>query len=128
MNRKKGFNIHLVEDHNNVLELIYKEIGTKRLNTTGLTLLHFDSHPDLGIPANLKADDILNKHIVLDSLSIENWILPAVFAGYISQVIWVKPKWAEQIKTGIFDVAIGKIKTTGGIACDCSESYFLSKK
>jgi len=128
MSPKRGFNIHIVEDHNDALELIYKEIGTKRLNTAQLTLLHFDSHPDLGIPSTFRADDIADKHLLLDSLSIENWILPAVFAGYISRVVWVRPKWARQIRTGLFDLAIGKSQGTGSIACSCSEGYFLSTK
>jgi len=44
----ENFNIYVVEDHNDVLTEIYKEIGSKRLSFNDLTLIHFDSHPDLG--------------------------------------------------------------------------------
>ena len=42
------FNIYIVEDHNDALAEIYKEIGSKRLSFDNLILIHFDSHPDLG--------------------------------------------------------------------------------
>ena len=126
-NSKQLFNIHIVEDHNDVLPSIYKDIGSKRLSFDNLTMIHFDSHPDLGIPSQLKADDILNKEKVLDSLSIENWILPAVYAGHFKKIIWVKPKWAGQIRNGLFELVVGRNSNTGSISCNCSESYFLSK-
>ena len=100
----QNFNIHIVEDHNDALPKIYKEIGSKRLSFDKITIVHFDSHPDLGIPNLLPADQILNRDKVFESLSIENWILPAVFAGHIDKVIWIKPKWAQQIKSGVFEI------------------------
>ena len=67
-------NIYIVEDHNEALPCVYKEIGSKRLAFNGLTLIHFDSHPDLGIPNELLADVVLaDKELLFDSLSIENW-------------------------------------------------------
>ena len=47
-NSNKNFNVYIVEDHNDALSEIYKEIGSKRLNFNNLILIHFDSHPDLG--------------------------------------------------------------------------------
>ena len=44
----KNFNVYIVEDHNDALTEIYKEIGSKRLSFDNLILIHFDSHPDLG--------------------------------------------------------------------------------
>lgn len=125
--KRKPFNIHVVEDHNDALQYIYKDIGIKRLSFNNLTLIHFDSHPDLGIPSQLKAEQIFNKNELFEKLSIENWILPAVFAGHISRIIWIKPHWAAQLKPGLFKLVIGKNISNGGIACTCSESYFLSK-
>ena len=123
----KSFNIHVVEDHNDALECIYNDIGRKRLSFENLTMIHFDSHPDLGIPEDLEADDIFTKEKLMQSLSIENWILPAVYAGHISKIIWIKPKWAKQIKEGLFDILIGKNLKTNRISCNCGESYFLGK-
>lgn len=127
MKSQAKFNIHVVEDHNDALLGIYKDIGAKRLSFSNLTMVHFDSHPDLGIPNDFNADQIMNKDKLFDSLSIENWILPAVFAGHITQVIWVRPRWAKQIKDGLFNIVVGKNVWTGKIQCNCNEPYFLGK-
>ena len=121
----KGFNVHIVEDHNEALEELYKEIGAKRLSFSNLTMLHFDSHPDLGIPCKLEADSTRVKATLFDSLSIENWILPAVYSGHINKIVWVKPNWSTQIKCGKYDLIIGK-NALGTLSCNCKESYFLS--
>lgn len=90
-----GFNISIVEDHDKALADIYKEIGRKKLNFNNLTLIHFDSHPDLGIPSKLEADSIYDREKLDEFLSIENWILPAVYAGHINKIVWIKPKWVK---------------------------------
>lgn len=41
------------------------------------------------------------------SLSIENWILPAVYAGHFSTLIWMKPQWANQLENGCHKFKIG---------------------
>ena len=97
----ESFNVYIVEDHNDALNAIYKEIGSKRLNFSGNIMLHFDSHPDMGIPSDLNADLVVgNKEALLEKLSIENWIMPAVYAGHIDVVIWIRPAWSTQINTG----------------------------
>ena len=120
------FNIYVVEDHNNALNKIYKDIGSKRLNLNNLTMIHFDSHPDLGIPNDLNADLVINKDTLLNRLSIENWILPAVYAGHLKTIIWIRPPWATQINTGRYNLIIGKHLTTNLIRINCKESYFLA--
>jgi hypothetical protein len=105
MNRNKrdkkslvdGFDISIVEDHHIALADIYKDIGRKKLNFSNLTLIHFDSHPDLGIPSKLEADSIYDREKLDEYLSIENWILPAVYAGHISKIVWIKPKWVSKL-------------------------------
>lgn len=41
-------------------------------------------------------------------LSIENWIIPAVYAGHISHFVWVKPPWADQLPEGPRRVTVGR--------------------
>lgn len=125
--KKSSFDVVIVEDHNDALEPIYKEIGRRKLNFTNLTLLHFDSHPDLGIPEKFPADSIFDKNLLFEQTGIESWILPAVFAGHITTIVWVKPKWAHQIDCGSFEINIGKDPITGLIRLDSREAYFLSE-
>ena len=120
------FNVHVIEDHNDALEFIYKEIGSRKLNFSNLIMIHFDSHPDLGIPCNFNADLVFKKDQLLESLSIENWILPAVYAGHVETVIWIKPKWSDQINCGEYKIIVGKEASSNLIRCNCKEIYFLS--
>lgn len=40
----------VVEDHDEALVVIYRAIGSKSLPIKGVTLIHFDAHPDLLSP------------------------------------------------------------------------------
>ena len=122
------FMIHVVEDHHDALFRIYRDIGCKRLSYDNLTMIHFDSHSDLGIPSDLEADQVMNEERLWECLSRENWMLPAVFAGHIKQVVWVKPKWALEIRVGSFNITIGENRETGKIQCNCTEPYFIGKE
>jgi hypothetical protein len=72
-------------------------------------------------------------------LSIENWILPLVYAGHIDEIFWLKPPWADQLQE-ISDLkfGVGKHKETGEIRlvafgllymhvhfCVCKRNIFL---
>ena len=45
-----------------MLQHIYRDIGRKYLPFEGNTILHFDSHPDLGIPERLDIKHIFDKN------------------------------------------------------------------
>lgn len=118
--------VHVVDDHNDALRHIYREIGSKHLPLYGNVLLHFDAHPDLSIPKDMPADYVYEKEQLFDSLSIENWILPAAYAGHFDKIIWVKPPWARQLNEGESVFNIGKHKTSGAIRLTNSTDFFLS--
>lgn len=124
-NVSENLNIYIVEDHNDALEYIYKEIGTKRIKFSDLTMIHFDSHPDLSLP-DINADDVFSKKKLFDNLSIENWICPAVYAGHLSNLVWIKPPWSKQIECGIYKISVGKDNKNGMIRCDSRLEYFAS--
>ena len=127
---ERRVNIKIVEDHNDALPLIYREIGAKRIPFDDITLVHFDAHPDLLIPDKLSAGDVRKKETLFDSLSIENWILPAVYAGHICNIVWVHPPWAHQMPDtdpeAPLTLAIGKDPVSDTLKISCDEDYFLS--
>ena len=53
--------VHIVEDHNDALPWIYRAIGRKQIPLKNNVMIHFDSHPDLGIPKDLKAENVFDK-------------------------------------------------------------------
>ncbi|XP_062425820.1 UPF0489 protein C5orf22 homolog isoform X2 [Rhea pennata] len=74
----------------------------------------------------MPADTVFDKEALFSELSIENWIMPAVYAGHISQVIWLHPPWAQQISEGKHDFLIGKDISTTTIRVTGTDHYFLS--
>ncbi|XP_062614922.1 UPF0489 protein C5orf22 homolog isoform X2 [Saccostrea cucullata] len=92
-----------------------------------MVFVHFDSHPDLLIAKEMPADDVFNKESLYESISIENWIMPLVYAGHVSVIVWVKPPWCTQIADKNTHFYVGKCATTGTIRCSCKESYFVSE-
>ncbi|XP_078493761.1 UPF0489 protein C5orf22 homolog [Ciona intestinalis] len=118
--------IHVVEYHNDVLTPIYRCIGSKHLPLQNSSLIHFDSHPDLGVPEDFDARQIFDKNILFQTISIENWILPAVYAGHFSSIVWLKPPWANQIKRGTYCFYVGRDKDNNKLCVSCDDPYFLS--
>lgn len=102
-------------------------MGSKHLPLEGVTLIHFDSHPDMLIPKEMPAETVFQKDELFETISIENWIMPAVYAGHFKNLIWVKPPWANQIEDQSTQFTIGKLKDQGTIRLECKENYFVSE-
>lgn len=123
----KRIPIHIVEDHDEVLSFIYRCLGSKHLPFEGNTFVHLDSHPDMLIPKTMLANTVWDKNQLFSEISIENWILPAAYAGHFKHLIWVKLPWANQIADGVTTFFIGKHKDNGSIRLTCPEPYFVSE-
>lgn len=119
--------VFVVEDHNEALPLIYRQIGRKRLPFSNCCLLHFDSHSDLSIPKTLNADQIFETETLFSTLSIENWIIPSVFAGHVSTIVWIKPFWTKDSFEPYSQFNVGKHVESGEIRVTSKSNYFLSE-
>lgn len=117
----------MVEYHHEVLPFIYRNIGSKHLPLEGIGFVHFDSHPDMSIPKEMPADDVYDKNKLFDTISIEDWMLPAAYGGHLKELLWIKPPWAKQISDGRRVFRIGASKHDNTIKVDCNESYFVSE-
>lgn len=125
LRRFKRIPIFIVDYHNDVLEFIYRCLASRHLPLENNTLLHFDSHPDMVIPREIPASYAFDKETMLTELSIENWIMPACYAGHFDRVIWVKNSWCHQMPQGKYNFKVGHKEDK--ICVDCSLDYFISE-
>lgn len=77
------------------------------------------------VPRSMPADYVLDKDRLFDAISIENWIMPAVYAGHINELVWLKPPWANQIPEGRTEFRIGN--HCGFIRVTSRLDYFISE-
>ncbi|XP_046401199.1 UPF0489 protein C5orf22 homolog [Ischnura elegans] len=128
-NRKtfKELPIFVVENHHDVLPFIYRCIGSKHLPFEGNAIVHLDSHPDMLIPKGMPAETVWDKYALFDAISIENWMLPAAYAGHFTKLVWVKPPWANQMDDGRSEFYIGESINTGEIRLTSEKTYFVSE-
>ncbi|KAM8708082.1 hypothetical protein ACLKA7_015109 [Drosophila subpalustris] len=117
--------VFIVDYHNDVLEFIYRCLATRHLPLERNVLVHFDSHPDLVVARDIPASDSYNKDTMLNELSIENWIMPTLYAGHFDRVVWLKNSWCQQIPTGKHEFRIGHKEDRIGV--DCPLDYFIAE-
>lgn len=117
--------IFIVENHNEVLEFIYRCLGSRHLPFQNNKIIHFDSHPDMTISRFMPAKYVYEKESLLELVSIENWIMPTVYAGHFRDLIWIKPPWAKQIPDGKHNFFIGDYG--GFIRVNSNLEYFISE-
>ena len=110
--------VYVCEDHHEVLPHIYRAIGSHHLPFSGTVFVHFDAHPDLLLP-DMLADNCYKKDILFDNISIGDWILPAVYAGHLSAVIWYKLNWSTQLCDGCYQLGVGRHKSSGKLKYAC---------
>lgn len=75
----------------------------------------------------MPADTVYEKEKLFETISIENWLMPAAYAGHFKKLIWVKPPWAKQMTDGCKKFKIGKHKQNGTIRVTSPECYFVSE-
>ena len=96
---------HVVDDHCDALKHIHAAIRRRALPFEGLSMMHWDAHPDLMVPRNMAATTCFRPQELYDALGaseggIAEWILPMVFQGHLSKLWWIRPPWARQFMDG----------------------------
>lgn len=79
------------------------------------------------IPKNMISQTVYDKEKLFEEISIENWMLPACYAGHLKNLLWIKPPWAKQIPDGHKQFKIGNHKQKKVIRVTSTENYFVSE-
>eukprot|EP00656_Telonema_subtile_P015569 TRINITY_DN18185_c0_g1_i1.p1 TRINITY_DN18185_c0_g1~~TRINITY_DN18185_c0_g1_i1.p1 ORF type:complete len:197 (+),score=35.65 TRINITY_DN18185_c0_g1_i1:201-791(+) len=125
--RRAGAEFHVVEDHDEVLPHIHAAIRRKRLPWSGISIVHFDAHPDMLAPEGMDSEVVFDAHELYDTTGIADWILPLVYAGHVAQVVWLKPVWATQIDDGQYSFLVGRDACDGTIKVSSDQRYFCEE-
>ena len=124
----------IVDDHSDAVPFILASARAKRIRM-GLSLLHFDAHPDLSLsstPHSGGASSWRAKTLYEDLLShnegcIAEWILPLIYCGVIGErVTWIRSPWSRQFADGTYSFEIGD-RRGGGSAVSLLEPYYTSE-
>ncbi|RUS84209.1 hypothetical protein EGW08_008049, partial [Elysia chlorotica] len=124
--KKDLLQVHIVEQHNDAVPPIHRAIASRLLPFSCAAMVHLDSHPDLLIPVHMQADTVFKPAELYESLSIENWILPLVYAKHFDHIVWVKPPWARQIPVSKQRFLVGQCVESGCVRVTSKENYFLT--
>lgn len=116
--------VFIVENHNDALEIVLPSLANRYLPFNDNLMIHFDSHPDMCVPRQMPASNIYERQMLLESVSIENWIVPMMYAKHVNEVVWVRPPWAHQIDNGCHEFSVGE--SNGKIYVSSTLDYFLS--
>lgn len=102
--------VQIVEDHSDCLYFIQRLLARSKLPMDGFSMLHFDSHPDLCAPPDFREHHLQSAELMRETASIESWILPIIVAGHLTQLIWLRPSWADQLPDGKRIIHVGFAK------------------
>jgi hypothetical protein len=104
----------------------------KRTPFSNLEWVHFDSHPDLTLPPALNASIVRDPQALYEFLDDSEggnaeFILPAVFAGHVTRVTWVRPQWARQLPDGLHRFHVGVEKASACLRVSLPAVYYLDE-
>ncbi|CAJ1440802.1 unnamed protein product, partial [Effrenium voratum] len=112
--RRAALPVFICEYHDEALRCLHFGIRRFKVPFEGLSMVHLDAHPDLSASTTMPAELVMeDPRQACDALradlgGIAQWILPAVYAGHLRSVWWVRPDWATQIADGDYGVHVGR--------------------
>ncbi len=115
------------ESHHEVLPDLFSDLGRGYLPTENLTVVHFDAHSDLSLPAGLTTSTLTDRVALCNSVCIADWLLPLAALGVVGTVVWYKPSWAGQMPDGDHRVVVGVDGRTGAWAVSSELDYYTEE-
>jgi len=129
--------IFIVEEHSEALLCLQRAMRRGVLPLHGISLLHYDAHPDLCLPQHLTSDLVYSPPDLLETLrntesGIAEWVMPLVFAGHINHIVWIRSAWSNQLADGAYHLKVGEAVVSHTspseqyLVVDCKAPYFAN--
>ena len=117
--------LSVTEEHHHVLAYYVRALRSGILEKgTGATVLHIDSHADMGVPSSFVQDHGLetfdlekaaatNSRALEEYAEINDFLLLGAHVGLIDHIVFVEPPWSNQFRCCVyrtnqtFDFAVG---------------------
>jgi hypothetical protein len=126
VNIKDKLKIKILENNNEVLPILIRDIGKNLTSGEDIALVRFDTYADFLVPKDVQADEIETLAHLTDSINNQCWILPAVYQGVLKKIFWFKSPWAHQFQDGLYQLQVGKCQQTGLLKIASTIPYFTS--
>ena len=87
--------------HHHVLRHWLRVAEQGGLPRSGVTVVHLDGHPDLGVPTEpMAAAWPARAEQLVATLDIATFQLAAVRVGLVDRIVWLRPAFAHQLADG----------------------------
>jgi hypothetical protein len=95
------------------------------LPESGVGVVHFDAHPDLGPPLRpIERAWRARPGALVAAVDIESFQLAAVWVGLVDRIAWLRPSWAFQIPDGERRFRVG-VGAGGRLQVDEPADYYV---
>lgn len=120
-----GVEIVVSASHHHVLVHWLRVAEEGGLPTAGVTVVHLDGHPDLGVPV-LRIASAWPDHPerLVGGLDIASFQLAAVRIGLVDRIVWLRPGFAHQLADGERRFRLGAIPG-GELRVDDPSDYYV---
>jgi hypothetical protein len=117
--------IEVFGPHNRVLLAWLAAARDGRLPREGVTLVHIDAHADLAVPQGPLAPGFpASDEALLARTHIASFVLAAVRAGLVDEVVWIHPAWSSQLPDGAREFRLGAL-ADGSLAVDDPSDFYV---
>ena len=117
--------IEVFGPHNRVLLAWLAAARDGRLPREGVTVVHIDAHADLALPEGPLAPGFPEDDAALLARThIASFVLAAVRAGLVDEIVWLHPPWSSQLPDGVRRFRLGQL-ADGELAVDDPSDFYV---